>query len=581
MRVNKGKRGGRRDNRVLTPLVAQAEREMVVSAEKGETRIAFLEQGRLAEYYYERGQEASIVGSIYKGRVVSVLPGLQAAFVDIGLEKSGFLHVRDVLTESMDIEEYMTAKQARKSDEELPPDEEAAAAASGETVAAEDGAGEGKAADPAPAPGAGRRREPRGRDRFARGARRPIQDLLKKGQEILVQVEKEPISTKGPRLTGQISMPGRQVVLIPGAEHSGVSHRIADEKERDRLKKILDRVTPKGFGAITRTSAEGASEDELKTEIAYLLKLWKSIQAQEKKARAPHLLHGEEGLLHRVVRDVLTKEDRHIIVDSAAEARRIKSWLGTFLEANQPKVEIYQGEVPLFEALNLEAEIEKALRPKVWLKCGGYLIIEETEALVVVDVNTGRNIGKTRQDDTILKTNLEAAQEIARQLRLRDLGGIIVLDFIDMRIEEHKERVYLELATGLQRDRAKTSIRQLTDLGLIEMTRKRVRGSLLRSLSEPCPMCAGRGWVRSQATFRLRLTRMLDRARRLSGENDFILEVSPHARLYLDEGGMREQARSQQIKLRLETQTELKTDELRLVSPATRLVVVGSVTEPA
>lgn len=560
---------------MLTPLSA-TEREMIVSAEKGETRIAFLEQGRLAEYYYERGQEASIVGSIYKGRVVSVLPGLQAAFVDIGLEKSGFLHARDVMTEAMDIEEYMTAKQARKQEEDPPPDEGAEA---GEEPASE---GEAKASQPeAPAPGARHRREARGHDRFARGVRRPIQDLLKKGQEILVQVEKEPISTKGPRLTGQISLPGRQVVLIPGAEHSGVSHRIADEKERDRLKKILDRVTPKGFGAITRTSAEGASEDELKAEIAYLLKLWKNIQAQEKKVRAPHLLHGEEGLLHRVVRDVLTKEDRHIIVDSAAEGRKIKSWLDTFLSALNPRVEIYRGQVPLFEALNLEAEIEKALRHKVWLKCGGYLIIEETEALVVVDVNTGRNVGKTRQDDTILKTNLEAAQEIARQLRLRDLGGIIVLDFIDMRIEEHKERVYLELAQALQRDRAKTSIRQLTDLGLIEMTRKRVRGSLLRSLCEPCAMCSGRGWVRSQETFRLRLSRMLERARRLSGENEFILEVSPYARLYLDEGGLREQARSQQIKLRLETQDELKTDELRLLSPATRLVVVGSVTEPA
>ncbi len=570
---NKGKRG-RRDNRVLTPL-SSTEREMIVSAEKGETRIAFLEEGRLAEYYYERGREASIVGSIYKGRVVSVLPGLQAAFVDIGLEKSGFLHVRDVMTESMDIEEYMTAKQARKQEEEPPPDEGSAA----EDPAAE---GEPKEAEPAsPAPAASHRREGRGRDRFARGAHRPIQDLLKKGQEILVQVEKEPISTKGPRLTGQISLPGRQLVLIPGAEHSGVSHRIANEKERDRLKKVLDRITPKGFGAITRTSAEGVDEGELKAEIAYLLKLWKSIQAQEKKARAPHLLHGAEGLLHRVVRDVLTKEDRHIIVDSAAEGRRIKSWLDTFLSALKPRVEIYRGQVPLFEALNLEAEIEKALRNKVWLKCGGYLIIEETEALVVVDVNTGRNVGKTRQDDTILKTNLEAAQEIARQLRLRDLGGIIVLDFIDMRIEEHKERVYLELAQALQRDRAKTSIRQLTDLGLIEMTRKRVRGSLLRSLCEPCAMCSGRGWVRSQATVRLRLGRMLERARRLSGENEFILEVSPHARLYLEEGDLREQARSQQIKLTLTTQAELKTDELRLLSPTTRLVVVGTATEPA
>jgi ribonuclease G len=552
MRRNR-KGGGRRDAKVLTPL-SKLEREMIVSCEKGETRIAFLEQGRLAEYYYERDQETSIVGNIYLGKVVSVLPGLQAAFVDIGLEKSGFLHVRDVMTESLTIEDYMVAKEARKHGPEPEMVEEAEAAPGGERKGGE------------------------GRDRGFRN-RKPIQELLKKGQEILVQVEKEPISTKGPRLTGQISLPSRLLVLIPNAQHSGVSHRIANEKERDRLKKILDRVTPKGFGAIARTSAEEATEEEIKAEIAYLFKLWKKMLAQEKKSHAPMALHSEQGLLNRVARDVMTKEDRRIIVDSTPEGKQVKSWLTSFLEASIFKIELYKGNVPLFEAMNLEGEIDKALRPKVWLKCGGYLIIEETEALVVVDVNTGRNIGKTRQDDTILKTNLEAAQEIARQLRLRDLGGIIVLDFIDMRIEEHKERVFLELAQALQRDRAKTSIRQLTDLGLIEMTRKRVRGSLLRTLCEPCPMCGSRGWVLSRDTIGLRLDRMLEKGRRLTGENEFVLEVSPFFLLYLDEISLRERARARNIKLRVSGKLDLRPEEMRLVSPVTELVVVGNVSE--
>lgn len=542
--MRKGRRG-RRDTKVLTPL-SKTERELIVSCDKGETRIAFLEQGRLAEYYYERNRETSIVGNIYRGKVVSVLPGLQAAFVDIGLEKSGFLHARDVMTESLTIEDYMVAKEARKHETEPPPG----------------GEEEAESGD--------------GRERSGRGGRKLIQDLLKKGQEILVQVEKEPISTKGPRLTGQISMPGRLIVLIPNAEHSGVSHRIATDKERDRLKKILDRVTPKGFGAIARTSAEGASEEALKAEIAYLFKLWKKILSQEKRVHAPAVLHSEQGLLNRVARDVLTPEDRRIIIDSTAEGKKIKTWLASFLESLKPKIELYKGPIPLFEAMNLEAEIDKALRPKVWLKCGGYLIIEETEALVVVDVNTGRNIGKTRQDETILKTNLEAAQEIARQLRLRDLGGIIVLDFIDMRIEEHKERVYLELAQALQRDRAKTSIRQLTDLGLIEMTRKRVRGSLLRTLCEPCPMCGGRGWVLSHDTIGLRLDRMLEKGRRLTGEAEFVLEVSPFFLMHIDESSLRDRARALKIKLRVSGKPDLRPEEMRLLSPVTKVVVVGS-----
>ncbi len=539
----------RREGPVLTPL-SKAEREMLICQDKFETRIIFLEQGRLAEYYYERNEESSIVGNIYKGRVTKVLPGLQAAFIDIGLEQGGFLHVRDVLTESMTIEDFMKAKQSGKREEAL-SEEEAAVASSGNS---------------------GRRLK---KDEV-KEPRRTIQTLLQQGQEIVVQVEKGPISTKGPRLTGQVSMPSRLLVLIPGALHSGVSHRIANDKERGRLKKILDQLAPKGFGLIARTSAEGATAEELKPEIQYLLKLWKRIKADEKKAVSPAVLHSEQGLIHRVVRDLLTKEDRRIIIDAGEESKNIKRWLKAFLSSLQPGIELYQGEETIFEVLNLEPEIEKLLRPKVWLKCGGYLIIEETEALVVVDVNTGRHVGKHRQDDTILKTNLEAAQEIGRQLRLRDLGGIIVLDFIDMRILEHKEKVYRELERALQRDRAKSSIRRLSDLGLIEMTRRRVRGSLLRSLHEPCPMCIGRGWVPSQQTLELKLHRMLEKARRLTGEASFILEVSPYWLDYLGDKTLREIARQDKVKLAIAAKRDLRPEEMRLISTLTKVVIIGN-----
>jgi ribonuclease G len=296
----------------------------------------------------------------------------------------------------------------------------------------------------------------------------------------------------------------------------------------------------------------------------------------KKKAVSPAVLHSEQGLLHRVVRDLLTKEDRRIIIDAGEESKNIKRWLKAFLSSLQPRIELYQGEEPIFEALNLETEIEKLLRPKVWLKCGGYLIIEETEALVVVDVNTGRHVGKQRQDDTILKTNLEAAQEIGRQLRLRDLGGIIVLDFIDMRILEHKEKVYRELERALQRDRAKSSIRRLSDLGLIEMTRRRVRGSLLRSLHEPCPMCIGRGWVPSQQTLELKLHRMLEKARRLTGEASFILEVSPYWLDYLGDKTLREIARQDKVKLAIAAKRDLRPEEMRLISKLTKVVIIGN-----
>lgn len=528
----------RRERPVMTPFLKQ-EREMIISQDDFETRVAFLEEGRLAEYYFERRAEASIVGNIYKGRVNAVLPGLQAAFVDIGLDKAGFLHARDVATESFTIEDYMDAKQARKQEGDQDEEENERS----------DGGG--------------------------RGGRRPIQELLTKGQEILVQVEKESISTKGPRLTGQLSLPSRMLVLIPGAQHSGVSHRLNQEATRSRLKKILDRITPRGFGVIARTSAENATEKELAAEVQFLVKLWKQLKMQEKRISAPAVLHSEQGLLHRVVRDILTDEDKKIVIDSQQHGKDIRKWLGTALTSLKPKVELYRGKESLFESLNLDDEVEKALRPKVWLKCGGYLVIEETEALVVVDVNTGRNVGRQRQDETILRTNLEAAQEIGRQLRLRDLGGIIVLDFIDMRLPEHKERVYQELLKAVRRDRAKTSVRKLTDLGIIEMTRKRVRGSLLRSLGSPCPHCQGMGWVTSEDTLRIKVLRLLERAEHMTGERSFRLEVPANWPGQDQVPDLVDRALQAKRRLTVSVNPALKADALKVVSAETSVVVIG------
>lgn len=531
---------------VLTPFKFQ-EREMIISSDEEQMRIAFLENGRLAEYYAEHHTDRTVVGNIYKGKVTTVLPGLQAAFVDIGLERSGFLHGRDVMMESMTIEDYIQAKRASKSEETLSA-EEAAQHETGISKKASSG---------------------------NKTNRVLIQNILKRGDEILVQIEKEPISTKGPRLTGQISLPSRLVVVIPNAQHVGVSHRIADDKERLRLKKILDKLVPKNFGVIARTLAVGAGEKELKSEINYSLKLWKKIKQQEKKSQAPALLHAEEGLVQRVARDMLSKDDNNIRIDAGLAGKKYKQLLTSMLASIKPHVELYKGNQPLFELLNLDGEIEKALRPKVWLKCGGYLVIEETEALVVVDVNTGRNVGKGKQDETIFKTNLEAAEEIGRQLRLRDLGGIIVLDFIDMRIPEHKERLYKELLKILTKDRAKTSIRRLTDLGLIEMTRKRVRSSLLRTVCDPCPVCRGRGWISSSETLRLKLKRTLERAHRLTDEHAFKLEVSPYWQQHIGEDFLLDQARRQKMKVTMSINPKLNAEAFRLLSAMTGVVVVG------
>jgi ribonuclease G len=421
--------------------------ELVINTTSHETRIALIENGTIAELYVERSRVKGIIGNIYKGRVVRVLPGMQAAFVDIGLEKAAFLYVADVFDSMEEYETFMEREQGE---------------------------------EPVPHP------------------LHPIEDLLQEGQELLVQISKEPIGTKGARITAHISLPGRHLVYMPTVDHVGISRRIEDEVERERLKEIVDRIKPVGGGFIVRTVSDGKSEEDLVADLHYLTKLWEEVAKRKDKAGAPSLIHSDLDVTQKVVRDILTESVDRIVVDSKPEYDKIVQFISTFMPKMKYSIELYDDEEPIFDHFGLEVEISRALGRKVWLKSGGYIIIEQTEALTAIDVNTGRYVGKHNLEDTILKTNLEAVKEIAYQLRLRNLGGIIIIDFIDMEKEVNREKVYGALEEALKSDKSKTNILKISELGLVEMTRKRVRESLGRMMCEPCPYCEGRGYVKSK-----------------------------------------------------------------------------------
>ena len=442
-------------------------KELVINTTSHETRIALLENGHIAELYIERSRELGIVGNIYRGRVIRVLPGMQAAFVDIGLEKAAFLYVADVLDEMDAVEHYVEVghRHEQLSDEiseERPP-------------------------------------------------LPPIEELLQEGQEILVQVAKEPIGTKGARITSHISLPGHNLVYMPTVDHVGISRRIENEDERERLRHLVDVMRPAGTGFIVRTVAESRDGEELKADMDYLVNLWEHISEHRDDKGAPCLIHSDLDVTSKVLRDILTEDVSRIIVDSPVEHCKIVRFLNTFMPGHNFQVELYHGSEPIFDTFGLEVEIARALGRKVWLKSGGYIIIEQTEALTAVDVNTGRFVGKHNLEDTILKTNLEAVKETAFQLRLRNIGGLIIIDFIDMEKEAHREMVHASLEEALKNDKSKTNILKISELGLVEMTRKRVRESIGRTLCEACPYCDGKGYVKSRATTVYEIFRELQR----------------------------------------------------------------------
>jgi ribonuclease G len=430
--------------------------EIIINAEPGETRVAVLERSAFSELHIERRETRSVVGSVIKGRVTRVLPGMQASFVDIGLEKAAFLYAGDYFDSSVQTE-------------------------------------------PAPRRGRGRN-----------GARREpprIDTLLTEGQEIVVQVAKEPIGTKGARIISHISIPGRHLVLTPWSKRVGVSRRIDSDRERRRLREIVNRLRPADLGFIIRTAGDGVREADLEADIRYLAAVWNEIQLGRDEADAPAILYHEPDLPLRVIRDFANSDTRRVVIDSAEVHEQLTQFVERYVADPQPRIERFEGDQPIFDHFGLEQQIHGNLQRKVWLKSGGSLIIDQSEALTAIDVNTGRYVGKRDLEETVLKTNLEAVKEVVHQLRFRNIGGLIIIDLIDMESQENREKVYRALQEAIRGDKAKTNILKISELGLVEMTRKRTRENLVQTLCEPCAYCEGRGYVLSAESVAFKVLR--------------------------------------------------------------------------
>ncbi len=456
------------------------ETDIVVNVGTHETRVAILEDGRLVELKLER--EAEVLGNVYKGRVENVVPGLDAAFVDVGLSRNVFLYVGDAIPEN----------------------------------------------------GGGPRRGPR------RGPLPKIADVVREGQEILVQVTKSPIGKKGARATCRISLPGRYLVLmVHGGKKVGVSKKIEDEAERDRLRKLAEKLRPPEYGLIVRTQAEEAAQRELQADVKYLMRLWESIQRRSRRHAAPVMLHEDLGLVYGVVRDVFSKEVRSFIVDDEKVHRHVLSLLEQIDPGLKSHVQLYTDDEPIFERYGVEQDVERALRPRVWLRNGGWIQIDQGEALTTIDVNTGKFTRTGSLADTVLKTNVLAAEEVGRQLRLRDIGGILVIDFIDMENARHRREVMTALRRVLKNDRMKTRIIHLTPLGLVEMTRKRTADSLVQRLQTTCPCCEGRGRVLSPETMAVRIMHEIEARLAKRPETEaFLVRANPAViQFIVGEGG--------------------------------------------
>ena len=411
--------------------------DILVEVSSGETKVAILENRDLVEFYIEKLNPGRLVGNIYRGKVQSVLPGIQAAFVDIGYNKNAFLYINDAISNNCYTYEddglYNDVKDFN------------------------------------------------------------ISDILTQGQEITVQVIKEPLGNKGPRVTTHITLPGRYLVLLPNADYIGISRRIDNESEKNRLKKLVEKIKPEGMGIIVRTVAEGIGEEDFAQDVNFLMKLWISIHERENKGNVPRCLHTDYNLLYRTVRDYFASNTDKLIVNDLEQYNKILEYVDMFSPSLKNKIQYFSKSKSVFEYYQIDYRLSKALTRKVWLKCGGYIVIDRTEALTVIDVNTGKYVGSDNLEDTVLKTNMDAAAEISRQLRLRDIGGIIIIDFIDMNNDEHKKMVLNALKIALRKDRTKTTVIGMTGLGLIEMTRKKVGYELANTINDECPYCKGTG----------------------------------------------------------------------------------------
>ncbi|HVP38794.1 MAG TPA: Rne/Rng family ribonuclease [Candidatus Saccharimonadales bacterium] len=498
-------------------------KEIVINADPHETRVAVLEDRELTEILVERADRPHMVGDIFKGKVNAVLPGMQAAFVDLGLPKTAFLHVSDLAESLKDIDDLSDLEEHRRR---------------------------------------GKRK----------ASQLKIEDFLEKGEEILVQVTKEPISTKGARVTQQISLPGRFVVFMPGVDHVGVSRKIEGREERTRLKQIITEIKPPNAGLIVRTAGEGKSKKDFGSDVKNLAKLWAKIDKKAVLAKAPVVINSEMDLSIGLIRDLFTEDVNQVTVDSKEVYEQVLDYLKTFSPELRSRVKQFKGGKPIFDHFGIETEIEKLMQRKVWLKKGGYLTIDQAEALVAIDVNTGRFTGRKNQEDTIFKTNMEAAREVARQLRLRDLGGIIVIDFIDMEVEANKRAVLDELRSALKGDRSRTKTFEVSALGLVEMTRQRQGPSLFHYFTEDCPTCGGSGKVYSLESILRRLERLLRRVGVGSRERTIQIKLNPEVAVYvLEDNNHRIEALEKQYKLRIDFKDDpqLKREDLRIIQAKT------------
>ncbi|MDX9702695.1 MAG: Rne/Rng family ribonuclease [Candidatus Auribacterota bacterium] len=451
-----------------------------INVEQQEQRIAFMVGDRLEHFYIERSSDEPIAGDIYKGVVKNIVPSIQAAFIDIGTGKNGFIHVSD-LKENIEFDTFAPRKDTNVKKRS--------------------------------------------------GQNASISDILVDGQEIIVQVTKEAIKSKGVRLTNDISIPGRNLVLIPAPDKNnqrGISRKITDRNERKRLKELLEKLKiPKHYGVILRTAGELATQKNFERDMAYLIKSWEEIAKEAKKKQGPCLLHSEFDISIKIIRDLFTPEIDEVIIDSKEEYYKIKKYFRHFFPEIKAKIIYYRRKTPLFDAYAIEDELEKMFQRKFWLKCGGYIVIDETEALVAIDVNTGRNVAHKNLEDTIRATNIEAAEEIARQLRLRNIGGIIVIDFIDMAKRENRKAVLQQLEESLKKDKAKTNILPLSQIGLVEMTRQRIKESINQELYEKCEHCGGRGLRKSLMSLSIEAHRKIKRVLLKTREKQVKISINP------------------------------------------------------
>ena len=461
--------------------------EILINSRRYEVRIALVENGNLTEFHLQRPTEKGLMGNIYLGRVVRVLPGMQAAFVDIGLERTGFLYVDDIYVPPAQVKRLQEAAQHSQAT-----------------------AGNGYAQPDKP---------------VVQGLR--IEDLLSEGQEVMAQISKDPIGTKGARLTCQITLPGRNLVFIPQTDHIGISRKIEEEQTRNDLRSLIDELRPDDSGFIARTVAEHASREDMEADMQFLMLLWDEIRGRASTGKIPSLIYEDLDITLRSVRDLFTSDVDYLIIDDEKSYDTLMNFVNTFTPKLKNKISLYRGDLPLFEAYGIDVEISKALEKKVWLRSGGYIIIENTEALTVIDVNTGRFVGKSDLNDTIFKTNMEAAKEIAYQLRLRNIGGIIIIDFIDMEDELHRDELFNTFKDAVKKDKSRINILKLSEFGLVQMTRKRHSENLNQMMCEPCHYCAGEGVLKSRRTICYELFRKISRNSHRSDGAAVTIRVNP------------------------------------------------------